>query len=78
MSLLSCLVRLCWGCWGSHGDMVRERVKGRYTLVCQQCGHTVAFPRQRLRAKRLNVVTPSENLAQFPSRKKARMSDSGL
>lgn len=44
---------LLYGCWpGGHGDMLRERIKGRYVLRCAVCGTTRVWPRQRLRLKR--------------------------
>lgn len=46
------LRRAFFGCWWEHGDMLRDRVKGRYVLRCDVCGTTKAFPKQKLRLLR--------------------------
>lgn len=45
------------GCWFGHDVMTRERIKGRYALVCQKCGQIQTFPRQKLRLIRRLPVT---------------------
>lgn len=41
-------------CWFSHGDRFRERdTKGKYWLVCQDCGDQRAvLPGQKLKVRR--------------------------
>lgn len=63
------LLRSFWfGCWLNGHAMLRERSKGRYSLVCTNCGHVAAFPRQRLRIKRTERGTPQA--LKFPTKRK--------
>lgn len=52
------------GCWWSH-EHIRERVKGKYYLVCERCGdRQEILSKQKLRVKAQNVV-------RFQKRKRA-------
>ena len=49
------LRRLFLGCWWTHSDQ-RERIKGRYFLVCEQCGsQREILARQKLKVRKLPV-----------------------
>lgn len=45
------------GCWWSHGVMLRERRGRAYALVCERCGASVTFPKQKPRYRRLKETS---------------------
>lgn len=56
------------GCWpGGHPDLLRERRKRKYLLVCPQCGYTKAWPKQKLKVRRTAIVVK----AVFGAKKRA-------
>lgn len=59
---------LWYGCLLNGHAMLRERSKGRYSLVCTNCGHVATFPRQRLRIKRTERGT--SKALRFPTKVK--------
>lgn len=58
---------LFFGCWFEHGEMIRERRKKKYHLVCDRCGTSrVILPGQKLKVRKhiqvLHISRRSDNI----------------